>query len=381
MKLALIGLTYPYRGGISHYTTSLYKALEKQHEVLLISFSRQYPNLLFPGETQEDQSLKSFQAPAERLLDSINPSSWKTVAERLLAHRSDLVLFQWWQPFFGLAYRTIVRRFKQKSKEPIFYLCHNVYPHERHRVAERLLIRPAFRFVDGFLVHSRRLVRQVRDFNSEAPVKKIFHPVYDFYAQWEPPEVIRVDAVPQILFFGKMRNYKGLGTLLQAFAFLRKRMQFRAVIAGEFYVNPKPYQRLAETLGISDCLTWDNRYIPNEQVPSLFRGADLVVLPYLDATQSGVAPLAYQFNVPVIASDVGGLSELVLDNETGYVVPPGEAELLGRKIIQYFQENKKPEFQSHISDFRKNLSWQQAVDGIVELWGTVTHAKHDTHDS
>ena len=371
MKLALIGLTYPYRGGISHYTTSLYRALDKQHKVLLISFSRQYPNLLFPGKTQDDQSLHPFQAPAEPLLDSINPSSWKRVAERLLAYQPDLVLFQWWQPFFGPAYNRIVRRFRRGSETPVFYLCHNVYPHEQSRVLGRLLIRSAFKQVDGFLVHSKKLASQVRDFNKKGPVRQIFHPVYDFYSQWAPEQVAR-DSVPRILFFGKIRDYKGLGTLLQAFSFLRREMEFRALIAGEFYVDPKPYQRMAKAFRVSDCVIWDNRYIPNEQVPSLFLQADLLVVPYLDASQSGVIPLAYQFDIPVVASDVGGLAELVLDAETGYLVPPGEAESLGRKMAQYFREGRKSEFQSNIRSFKKNLSWQQAVDGIVALFHTVT---------
>ena len=167
-------------------------------------------------------------------------------------------------------------------------------------------------------------------------------PVYDFYSQWEThgvqPDIPRV---PTILFFGTIRKYKGLGTLLQALALLKKEMEFRATIAGEFYIDPKPYRRMAEAAGISNWLTWDSRYIPNEEVPRLFRGADLVALPYESATQSGVVPLAYQFEVPVIASDVGGLSELVRDGKTGYLVSAGEVEALKGKIGHYFRENEK----------------------------------------
>ena len=199
-------------------------------------------------------------------------------------------------------------------------------------------------------------------------MKRIDHPVYDFYSQWETQGVQHEGLrVPSILFFGTIRKYKGLGTLLQALALLKKEMEFRATIAGEFYVNPKPYRQMAETVGISDWLTWDSRYIPNEEVPRLFREADLVVLPYESATQSGVVPLAYQFEVPVIASDVGGLSELVRDGKTGYLVSAGEVEALKGKIGHYFRENKKPEFQSNIREFKHALCWQKVVDSIVTL--------------
>ena len=179
MRFALVGPAYPYRGGIAHYTTSLCKELEKQHKVLLISFSRQYPTLFSPGGTQRDPSLKPFAAEAEPLLDSLSPCSWRKVAGRLLTYRPDLVLFQWWQPFFGLAYRSIVRRFKRKLESPVFFLCHNVYGHEKRvRMVERPLISLAFRNVDGFLVHSEKLAEEVQQFNKRAPVKRIDHPVW-----------------------------------------------------------------------------------------------------------------------------------------------------------------------------------------------------------
>ena len=295
------------------------------------------------------------------------------MAERLLVYQPHLLLFQWWQPFFGPAYRGIIRRFKKRSESPVFCLCHNVSGHERRmRIVEHALIGLVFRNVDGFLVQSETLVNQVRRFNSRAPVKRIDHPVYDFYSQWDSDEVQSDgNIVPRILFFGTIRKYKGLGTLLQALSLLKQEMEFRATIAGEFYIDPAPYRQMAENEGLSDWLTWNSRYVPNEEVSRLFRQADLVVLPYRDATQSGVVPLAYQFDVPVIASDVGGLSELVVDGKTGYLVSAGEAKVLGQKIAQYFRENRKPEFQRNILHFKRTLHWQRVVDSIVALWQLV----------
>ncbi len=222
---------------------------------------------------------------------------------------------------------------------------------------ERFLIQKAFTKADGFLVHSQTLLSQVREFNRHAPVRRIHHPVYDFYANWDTARMER-NSTPQLLFFGNVRRYKGLGILLKALAVLKRQM--------------------ARELGLCDYLVWIDRYISNEEVPGLFRQADLVVLPYhLEATQSGVVPLAFYFDVPVIASDVGGLSEVVMEGKTGYLVPAGEPEILAERIFQYFQENKKQEFKSHIQDFKRNLSWTQAVDGIVDLLDQVKHLQSE----
>ncbi len=127
MKFALIGPSYPLRGGIAQYTAALFKALERRYDVILFSFSRQYPQFLFPGSTQVDQSRQPFQVPVEQLLDSLNPTSWKRAAQRLLQCQPDVLIFQWWQPFLGLAYADIVGRVKKGAKVSVFFLCHNVY--------------------------------------------------------------------------------------------------------------------------------------------------------------------------------------------------------------------------------------------------------------
>lgn len=371
MRFALVGLTYPYRGGISQYTTSLYKALEKKHEVLLISFSRQYPGLLFPGNTQLDLSREVFQAPAETLLDSINPLTWRKTARRILDFGPDLAIFQWWQPFFGPAYASIIRQLKGRGIR-VCFLCHNVYGHERPQfpgaaVLERLFLRRAIKHADGFLVHSEKLVGHLRDLDISAPVKRIYHPMYDFYSSPPPDGEPSASHTPRILFFGKIRDYKGLGVFLRALAFVKKELKFEATVAGEFYSNKKRFLGMAKDLELSSMLKWESRYIPNEEVPLLFQRTDVVVLPYLEATQSGVVPLAYHFDVPTIASDVGGLSEVVLDGKTGYLVPPGNPEALAAKIVQYFRDNRKLEFQKNIRSFKQKLNWEQVVEGIETL--------------
>jgi glycosyltransferase involved in cell wall biosynthesis len=378
MRFAIIGPAYPYRGGISQYTVSLCNSLEREHEVLLVTFSRLYPQFLFPGRCQTDQGEGAFRASAERLLDSIRPGSWKRTALRIMEFQPDAVLFQWWHYFFGPAYSGVVRRLKKQGQFPVFFLCHNVHPHERVRapgsgMLERSLLEGAFKQVDGFLVHSQELHDQVQRIKPSALVRRIYHPMFDLFRAFEavtdaPSEEIHI---PQLLFFGNVRCYKGLRVLLEALGKIRARLEFGLTVAGEFYVDPAPYYELAERHGIAGNITWVNRYVPNEQVPALFRKADVVVLPYLEATQSGIVPLAYQFEVPVIASRVGGLPEVVQEGETGFLVPPGSADLLADKIMEYFSNGRKLDFQAKIRCFREKLSWQQVVDALTGLTAEI----------
>lgn len=372
MKFALVGPSYPLRGGIAQYTTSLYHCLSRQYSVLLVSFRRQYPALLFPGNSQQDLSHSAYRAEGEAILDTLSPRTWERAARRLAEFGPDLVLFQWWHPWFAPAYAGLIRRLRRKRPQPVFFLCHNVFPHERFRMpgyslVERHLIGLALRQADGFLVHSEALRKEVRIFNHQAPIRCIYHPVYDFYSRWKPEREKPPDSTARLLYFGKVRRYKGLEVFLRALALVKGRVDYRAVVAGEFYVSSEPYRRLAEELGIAGCIEWHDRYIPNHEVPSLFLQADLVVLPYLEATQSGVVPLAYHFEVPVVASNVGGLSEVVLDGQTGYLAAPGDPEDLAEKIASYFRGEEKGAFQKNIRTFRERLSWQQVVDNVLAL--------------
>jgi glycosyltransferase involved in cell wall biosynthesis len=240
------------------------------------------------------------------------------------------------------------------------------------------MIQLAFGRVDGFLVHSDKLITEVEKFRPGALIERIYHPLYDFYSQWDV-EAEASDDVPKrnLLFFGKIREYKGLEIFLKALPLIDEGIDFEAVVAGEFYVDPQPFKQLVEDSGLADRVIWMDRYIENEAVPELFRKADLVVLPYLSATQSGVVPLAYQFDVPVIASDVGGLSEVVLDGKTGYLTPVGDFRYLAGRIDEYFLGEKGKEFRENIRHFKQRLSWPQVIDSILSLLNHETRRRSD----
>ncbi|GAB4242477.1 MAG: glycosyltransferase family 4 protein [Acidobacteriota bacterium] len=374
MRIVLVGPAHPFRGGIAQHTACLYRALQARHEVLLISFSRQYPGIFFPGRSQHDESGYVLRVPNLPLLDSLDPRSWRRTGTTVRQWKPDVLVFQWWQPFFGPAYRTVARKVRGSGCR-ILFVCHNVFAHREFsvvgsRLVEKRLARAAFRYGDGFLVQAQTLARALRELGIRAPIEMVSHPLYDFFQEWDEPgePADRSErAVPTLLFFGNIRPYKGLDIFLRALARLKDAMPFRAIVAGDFYMDPRPYRRLTEELGLQDHVVWRDGYVPNEEVPRLFRSADLVVLPYIEATQSGVVPVAYLFDVPVIASDVGGLSEVVFEGRTGLLVPPGDPVRLAERILEYFRENRRERFRENIQAVRRELTWDRVVEALERL--------------
>ena len=368
MRIALLGPAHPLRGGIAQYTGSLYGELQRRHQVRIYSFRKLYPRLLFPGSSELDRSPSAWRVPSTRLLRPLAPWSWAATARRVAAWEPQLLVFQWWHPFFGPAYADLIRRFGRRSAAVILFLCHNVFPHERmgSRLLETMLVRMAFRRVDGFLVQSQDLARQVREFRPTVPVQRVYHPSYSFYRRWDS-ESTRPGEKPRILFFGNIRAYKGLDVLIEAFARVRRELEAELVVAGEFYSDPGPLKKRVRALGLEGEVRWTGAYVPNREVPALFRRAHVVALPYRSATQSGIVPLAYQFGVPVIASDVGGLSEVVRDGRTGLLFPAGDSDRLASLLVDYFRRNLRERFQPHVREFSRKLGWDQVAGRILEL--------------
>lgn len=381
MRIVLIGPTYPFRGGIAHYNSCLNEQLRQNHETLLISLSKQYPKLLFPGQTQQDLSENFLSTPTEPLLNPIRPSSWYQVCTRISQFKPEAVVFQWWTPYFSPCFSSIMKRLSKEPNLNRILLCHNIFPHEIPRVPGaywlvRRMIKKVFRQADGFLVHSEKMSSQVSSYNRDAEVCSILHPVYDFFQKMEkkrqhPKNQNKGNRI-RLLFFGKIRAYKGLEVFLRALVLLKERgVHYRATVAGEFYIDDKPFKDMVEHQNISDQVVWHDHYIPNEEVSSLFRETDLVVLPYLDATQSGVVPLAFGFCKPVVVSDVGSLGEVVEDGKTGYLVPPGDASALADSITFFSQDPNASLLEKNIRQIRSDFSWSQVEAGLLALLGAI----------
>jgi glycosyltransferase involved in cell wall biosynthesis len=352
MRYVLIGPTYPYRGGISHYTTLLYQHLGATHEVKLYSFKRQYPALLFPGRTDKDPSRSPLRADCEYLLDPSNPLTWLETFRRIKGDRPDALILQWWVPYWAPAFASIAGLVRRFTATRVIFICHNVFPHERSAI-DRALIRLALTQGQFFIVQSDKDLNDLKRLLPGAQVRRTVHPIYEALALGgtmtaeEAKRELRLKG-NVLLFFGFVREYKGLKVLLRAMPQVMDRIDTHLLVIGEFWDDKSPYLKLIEELGIAQAVTIVDRYIPNEELGLYFSAADVVVLPYVDATQSGVTQLAYGFEKPVITTLVGGIPEVVKDGETGLIVPPQDSEALGEAIVRYFEEDLDSKFTPNI---------------------------------
>jgi glycosyltransferase involved in cell wall biosynthesis len=368
MRVCLVGPSYPYRGGISHFTQMLAREFATAHDVTVINFSRLYPAALFPGRTQFDESDSPLAIESRRLVDSVDPFSWRRAADAVVEFDADIVVFQWWHPFFAPAFRSMCGRIRRRGRSRIVYLCHNVLPHESSPV-DRMLVRWGMSRAHGFVVQSREDGRTLASLLPGAVVEFNPMPVFDLFASGAPDRDDarrRLDVDGRVvLFFGLVRPYKGLRTLLRAFAIARKDLDATLLVVGEFYEPRAPYDALIASLGLESCVRVVDRYVPNEEVGAYFRAADVVVLPYLSATQSAIVQTAYSFGTPVVVTSVGGLPDVVADADTGFVVPPEAPDALAAAMVRFFAEDAGPRMRAQIAARADEFSWRACADAIV----------------
>jgi glycosyltransferase involved in cell wall biosynthesis len=372
MKILLLGTAYPLRGGIAHYNALLAQHLAKRHHVEVITFRRQYPDFLFPGRTQEESGDPGIAIRSEQLMDSINPLNWIRVGLQLRARNADVVIFKYWLPFFGPCLGTICRLIRWGKKTRVIAICDNVIPHER-RPGDRLFTRYAFGAVDAFIVQSDAVERDLLATVDRPRYRKVAHPVYEIFGEPIPKEEarqkLRLPSGNILLFFGYIRAYKGLHLLIDALKLVKKRLAVTALVVGEFYEDEQPYREHLREAGVEDMVRLVAEYVPNESVAAYFCAADVVVLPYLSATQSGIIQIAYHLNKPVIVTDVGGLSEVVIDGVSGLVVPPKNAAALADAIVRFYEERLEEKLAAGARAEKKKYSWDAMVDAIESLAG------------
>lgn len=372
MRIALVGLTYPFRGGISHYTSLLCRELKQKHEVRFFALKRQYPKFLFPGESQKDPSEFFFSVTHDACLDSINPLTWFTTSKKILRFKPDLILFSWWHPLFAPSFGSIAFLCKLFRQIPGCYICHNVIPHE-HSFMDKLLLHFVFSSGNAFITHSRQDHDELLRLRPHATVYRSPHPSYEIFAgeneanEKDSKNRLGLPGKKVLLFFGYIREYKGLEFLLQAMELLNPEEGYHLLVVGEFYDNKEKYRTVMNKLLKKGQLTLIDKYVRNEDVFNYFSASDIVIAPYIRATQSGVIQIAYGFLKPVIAARVGGIPEVVIDGQTGYLVPPADAEAIAAAVQRYFDSNQDDRFRKNIIKENKKYSWGHMVKIIEEI--------------
>lgn len=371
-RFCLIGPTYPYRGGIAHYTTLLARHLREAHEVLLLSFSRQYPAWLFPGRSDRDPSERPLQTEATYELDPLNPLTWRRTLRQIEQWRPDVVIIPWWHPYFAPVWAGLGWGIQRLASRPrLVFICHNVLPHEQGQLS-RLLLPPVLGAVlgrgDGFVVHSKADAAILCSYLPNARVIVSSLPTYADLGgatKAELPVDLPSDR-PLLLFCGLVRPYKGLDVLLEAMALLK--CPVHLLVAGEFWQGSlRSYQEQIARLGLTECVTIIDEYVPDELLSACIDRANVVVLPYRSASQSAVVQLAFGRGKPVLTSHVGGLAEAVADGRTGLVVPPENPQALAEAIDHYFAQGLESVFSKNICEENGRFSWSNLIHQLYQF--------------
>lgn len=374
-NIVILGPAYPFRGGgITTFNERLARELMRMgNNVIIYNFSLLYPSFLFPGKTQYATGSAPTDLKILPRLNSISPISWIKTGNEIKALKPDLVIVRYWLPFMGPALGTVLRRVKKNKHTKIVAITDNILPHEK-RPGDRILTQYFLKSCDAFITMSDKVLNDLQQFHVTAPVNKVDHPLYDNFGE----AVIKTEARKHLalndgdailLFFGFIRKYKGLDILLDAIALLKEKGfkdgRFKLLVAGEFYEDQNTYMQKIKDLSIADNVILKSDFIEDNEVKYFFCASDVVVQPYRNATQSGVTPLAYHFEKPMVVTNVGALPDYVPNGKVGLVCEPN-AQAIADSIEEYFSYGEAY-FLPYLREEKKKYTWNHLTDVIRDL--------------
>lgn len=375
LKILILGPAYPLRGGIAAFNERLCQTFIKAgHQCSIISYSLQYPSILFPGKSQIIEGPAPDSIQIVPLINSINPFSWIRTARYILKEKPDLVIFRYWIPFMGPALGTI-RFLTKKGQYTAVALVDNLIPHEK-RPGDTVMTSYFMKNIEKYVVMSGEVKQSVLSMKPDASTLLLRHPIYDQYGSTKDQKSAReyLGLPPNakiILFFGLIRKYKGLDLLIEAFAEMNYKEDVHLVIAGESYEEASTYLDLIRKNSLQDRVHWFDKFIPDEEVGYFFSAANLLALPYRTATQSGVTQIAFHFETPVLVTDVGGLSEIIIHEQNGLVCQP-DIQSIARSLDYFFMENKEKTFREGMRSEKVKYDWRYFADNLLAFATNIT---------
>ena len=370
-KIIIIGPGHPLRGGLATFNHRLAKEfIAEGNECAIVSFSLQYPSIFFPGTSQYTNEPAPEALTIYSLINSVNPLNWFKVGRKIRKWKTDIIIVRYWMPFMGPALGTILRSVKKNKHTKVICIADNIIPHEK-RPGDTAFTRYFLKACDGFITMSEKVLKDLRHFEGEKPAQLVQHPLYDNFGERIEKEEAREKLGLErdekiILFFGFIRNYKGVDLLLHAMSDDRIRQaNIKLVIAGEFYEDEKTYLQLIKEHALENSIILKTNFIPDSEVKYYLCSCDCVVQPYRNATQSGVTPLAYHFERPMIVTNVGGLPSLVPHKKSGLVCEPNP-KAIADAILEFYQLGENY-FIPHLREEKKKYSWKNLVTAVMEL--------------
>lgn len=372
-RIFYIGTAHPFRGGLAGFNERLAKEFtEDGNDVTLYNFSLQYPNFLFPGATQYTKEPAPKGIKILQKINSINPFNWIKIGLEIKKQKPDFIIIKYWLPFMAPCFGTILRIAKRNKHSKVICIIDNIVPHEA-RFLDRWLTKYFVKPVDGFISMSKEVMQQLEYFDKTKPRKLSPHPIFDHFGDLinkkEALEKLNLDPKYQYyLFFGFIRDYKGLDLLLEAFAKTKNELKnVKLLIAGEFYSNRQKYEQLIQKHALANDIELHTHFIQDSEVKYYFSACDLLALPYKSATQSGVTQIGFHFETPMLVTNVGGLPELIENNRNGLVVE-ADIDSVAKGLLDFFHHENKIQLKNEVISDKNKYTWKNLENAIFEIY-------------
>ncbi|MEM4390810.1 MAG: glycosyltransferase [Candidatus Diapherotrites archaeon] len=368
MKVIIIGPLKPIRGGITHSNEILVQNLSKKNEVITISFKRLFPKFLYPGKFVEEKK----ETKKNQLLDSINPINWVKTAKKINETKPQVIIFQWWTTFLFPCYFIISILTNAKK----IAICQNVFPHEEgnfktiKNTINTILTKIFFEKMNRLIAMSNSDKEKLTKLYPTKEIGLYLEPIYSIaknktLTKAQAKKLLGLKDKNIILFFGFVREYKGLKYLIQAMPKIKQSCNAFLLIVGEFWEDKKQYFKLISDLGVKDNIKIIDRYIPDKEVPLYFTASDIIALPYIDISESGIIRVAFGFDLPILATNVGGNPDHIENNFNGFLVEPKKPEQIAEKIIKFFNEKLQSKMIKAMRQKKKELEWSEEKEKNV----------------
>lgn len=363
MKIAILSTFYPYRGGIAQFNAALFRAVEKKYEVKAFNFSLQYPNSVFPGKTQfvtEEDNVDEI--PSERVLNAMNPLTYMTTVKSIKEFNPDVLVIGYWMPYMAPALGYVAKKMKDHCH--VVSIVHNATPHEQGKL-DKTLSNYFFNRNTHCIALSNAVKNDIVKTYPNVHTKVLLHPVYEHFgdvvSKDEAAKKLKLNpANKYLLFFGLIRDYKGLDQLLLSMKEMDESVHL--LIVGEVYGDFTKYDEIIKSNQLQDRVHLNLNYVADEMVKYYFSVSSVVVLPYKSGTQSGIIAIAKHFNKPIVATDVGGLSEFIKQGSDGLIVPPNDLKELRSAIEKMLQIKLIPS-----TDKSSSYNWDDFVDEVLDF--------------
>ena len=366
VKFLVFSASYPYRGGISDSTHSLCNELiNNDINTEVWTFSLLYPSLVFPGKSQFSKEKYHQKFLIRRLINTINPFNWIRISIMVNRLNPEFLILRYWSPILCLPYYFIGLFLNKKIK--IIGLIDNWNNHENIPI-EGFLRRLFVKICSGFISFSDNVGDQIK-LSTKKKVISLFHPINlnlpKKKNKQKAKKDLSLDNSIYVSFIGLIRKYKGLEVLIHSIKYLKNK-NIKLIIAGEFYDSIDKYLNIIDELGLKEKIIIDNNFLDSKKIRDYMCASDLVIQPYIKASQSGITPVSYFYETPLVVSNINGLKEIIKRDYTGEVFNK-TSENLSKAIINSIKSGNQEIYKSNIRKSKTKYTWSRFVQELEKI--------------